>query len=181
MMPLYGIVIVDMQEYFLSKLSKGTQESLVRNNLKLIDLCLQEGYPLFVLELKPEEYGETSPLIKDRISTFPLYSRIKKRFNDGFNGTSLLERVQDLENLVITGVNAGACVLETATSAAAAQFTVHIADDLIADGNKPRWKWDGWRRSEAYEFYRSECLWYPKMTSLLKTLQTANYEIPKIL
>ncbi|MBI2103202.1 isochorismatase family protein [Candidatus Woesearchaeota archaeon] len=174
MMPSYGIVIVDMQDSFLSKLPQRPRESLIRNHLELLDLCLQGRYPIFTLELSPGSYGETTFSIKDKANTSPLYSCIKKRYNDGFECTELSEHVQGLEHLVITGVNARACVFETTTSAANARFSVHIADDLIADGNKPRWKWDGWRRSEAYHFYRSECHWYAKRTSLFEVLRTSS-------
>lgn len=90
--------------------------------------------PLFVLEFK--NYGKTIPELRTEIKEVPRKSFITKSYNNGFRKTGLDEmpEMRRADSLLLMGINASYCVLDTAKCAVEKRYRVITAEDLIANG-----------------------------------------------
>jgi nicotinamidase-related amidase len=128
------VLLIDMQPRFLRRLSATKEDSLLRSQRNVLEYCEKSDVPLAVLEYKRAD--ETHPRLVEPIARVPRRIKIVKSHDDGFNKTELGRTLDewDPEYLILMGLNASACVLETARTAADRGFQLATAADLIGDG-----------------------------------------------
>ncbi|MBI5066240.1 cysteine hydrolase [Candidatus Woesearchaeota archaeon] len=128
-----AVLVVDMQEYFLSALLRGTRKILVSSQLQVLEYCVREGIQVIFLE---HEYHErTTRELNAKSRQIKIFERIRKPGNNGFVGTNLESVLDQFEAdiLCLMGVNASYCVKQTARSAIRKGFSILTSTDLIAD------------------------------------------------
>jgi nicotinamidase-related amidase len=146
-----GIFVIDMQEDFLNQIRE--KEKLIWAQKRLLNFAKEKQIPVFILEYQGRG-GELIPELKKSVVNGESYT-IPKYHCNGFENnlplTCLLERCR-IKNLILTGVFAGACVLETAKGAKKEGITVFTSDMLMN------------RR------YESDTRWYKQHTNYYESL-----------
>lgn len=139
-----AVIIVDMQEEFLLNKLPEKREDLVRSQIEVLRFCKAHDIPVIVVEFKDRSI--TIPEIRTALEGMKNRKYIVKKYNDGFEETGLKEVLEGLgaRNIVLMGVNACACVNETAKSALLNGFRVLtsgslIASDAVMENNCPEW------------------------------------------
>lgn len=125
------ILLVDMQEYFVDTDEK---ERLIPNHIEVLKFGHRHNVPAIIVEY--DGYHDTVSRLSAAIEKlYPVnITKIIKRRNDAFEGTQLTAILKSLgaTHILIMGVNACACVYETANHALTDGFSVLTSRDLIA-------------------------------------------------
>jgi nicotinamidase-related amidase len=164
-----AIILVDMQDFFLKNFKKNVRSKLVDNQLKVLERCKKEKIPLIVLEYKTRGIyrGKTTPALSEKIKSI-YHNTIIKENNSGFTNTDLGKTLDDLKikKLFIMGINANACVQDTAISALKRGYRVIVSKETMACA----WRDGGEMSKKNEEWYKENC-------TLLETAKEAISEI----
>jgi len=129
-----AVLVVDMQDYFLRDAQDSEEvKYLIDRQLEVLGICLTEGIPVGVLE-----YGginRTRRELRNFARNFPKgnVKTFVKQKNNGFSNKHLRPWLRDrnVDSVGLLGVNADACVLETAIGAKNNCFYSFTSTDLI--------------------------------------------------
>lgn len=79
---------------------------------------------------------------------------IEKMRNSGFYETSLddILKRDNVSNLLLTGINAGACILDTAIDGLKKGYTISTGWELILDHNRKRYE-------KSVEWFKQNGIW----------------------
>jgi nicotinamidase-related amidase len=139
-----GVLLIDMQEHYLSDMDDRTRGALINAQREVIDICVERDIPLFILEYK--DRGPTVESIMASARNVQHLTKIRKPLDDGFECTKLDEALKGLgiKSLVLMGVSASWCVKSTAISAVRLRYEVFTTAHLIANcryvkDNPDRW------------------------------------------
>ncbi|RJQ29136.1 isochorismatase family protein [Candidatus Parcubacteria bacterium] len=161
-----ALMIIDMQKSFTQNVPKEDLSQVIKNQKEIIHLCRQKNVPIFDIRWFGE--GHTIADIKNELSGYPhLYEYIKDDDN-AFQASDvkiLLTLLDSLgiETLFLIGMNASACVLETADGAQKNEKNVVIHQFLIVDEEY------GFLDDDRYAVY-----WYKKNTYFLNDMNFSN-------
>ncbi|TSC62985.1 MAG: hypothetical protein Athens041674_356 [Parcubacteria group bacterium Athens0416_74] len=128
-----GVVLIDMQPDFVSGLREYVTARVVHMQKLVLAECARLDIPAVALEYR--RHGATIPELAAALERVPRRNLIVKTNDDGFHGTdlkSVLTRF-DVRSPVLMGINAHACVLQTADSGLRHGFAVKTSEDIIAD------------------------------------------------
>lgn len=132
------VVMVDMQEYFLSDLSKERVAKLIRHQKKVLEYCLKHDIPVVVLEYA--YCGSTIPELRKLVKKLRRKRFFLKQCDDGFESVigSLHDILQEWQTgkLIFMGVNATVCVRQTAESAKDKGYQVLTSPRLVEDSER---------------------------------------------
>ncbi|MDB5266581.1 MAG: nicotinamidase [Parcubacteria group bacterium] len=130
-----AVVVMDMQDFFLKNFPAHIKEKLIAEQGKILRRCIKENIPVVVFEYKAggKDRGRTTPILEKLIRKVAEEIIIKES-NSGFTKTHLdkILRSLKIKNLIIIGVNANACVQDTAIGAMKRGYKVSTAESLIA-------------------------------------------------
>ena len=90
-----AIIVVDMQDFFLKRVTKENRERIIPNQIKVIDFCAKHNVPVVVLEYKRR--GDTTKVLKEKIDKLPNTKTVIKEHNSGFRDTNLAEILESLK------------------------------------------------------------------------------------
>jgi len=128
------VVLVDMQLGFMKPfLNQTIPENLVKNQLRVIEACQKHYLPIAVLEYVA--CGETLDPLRRAIEEVPNHQYFKKGKNSGFTNdefNTYVKRWVD-QDIFLMGVNASACVKETASDALERKYRITTAECVIGD------------------------------------------------
>ena len=146
-----AVIIVDMQEFFLKNFAPTVRNELVNNQGKFIELCVKNKLPFIVLEYKCKgiDKVETIPRLLKKIKN--VYKEIIiKENNSGFTKTGLDKTLKELgiEEIILLGINAHACIQDTAISALKRGYRVATSKGLISNSYRKDMQLS--RRNEAW-------------------------------
>ena len=132
------LVVVDIQDVLMPK-SPEVVESYLRQASKLIRVARALGLPLLVTEQNPERLGGTNAAILDALGDTPLLPKLEFGClaNEAF-----LEALEDSgrRQLIIVGMEAHVCVLQTALDALDRGYEVFIVRDAVVSSRKSDYK-----------------------------------------
>ena len=143
-----AVLLIDMQDHFVRQLDTVERARIIAGQCEIIRQCAARDIPLLVIELVG--FGETLDILKKDIEKVLRTIPITKSGGDAFYGSDLEQELRSLARttLILMGVNASCCVLDTAFTARALGFNVLTADNLIADD----WRYHReWKRRDWYE------------------------------
>ncbi len=128
-----AVLLIDMQDYFLEDISSEEKAREIPYQLDVLDYCKEKSIPVFVLEYK--DSGPTIKVLKDKVDSLEKKTYITKSHDNGFIGTNLAEQLKEysIDTLLLMGVNATACVVDTAYGALKEGFNIMTSKELIAD------------------------------------------------
>ncbi len=170
-----AVMLIDMQTEFVPKLFDCDQKKLYDAHAKVMQkLCIDDYVPLIRViyagsgSIVPEtkKYLDmcqiVTPHVKSSPSAFEKYSRLYPKL-----------KKMEIDTLFIMGINASACVYETAIDASLEKkFKVITADDVIADCIRLRLKSPNKRKEE---FITNGITYYDSHTQFLEDITNKSY------
>jgi isochorismate hydrolase len=133
------LVIIEVQTALVRAMDSGVMSNVLRNLQILISFARELGIPMMATEQYPKGLGQTVPEIKQAWgSVVPLE---KMAFScchvEAFN-----ERLQHLgrRQILLTGMEAHVCVLQTAADLIQGGYEVHVVADGVCSRKKFDWK-----------------------------------------
>lgn len=139
-----AVLLIDMQEPYPTK----EYQDIIPKQAELIKVCQKEAIPVIMVEYIG--CGRTIPQLTSLLPKDNL--RVIKRKDDAFYLTPLDDILQELEvkKLILTGINACACVLKTAVSARELKYQITGSLDLMAGYGPTPKTWRRWYQKRKF-------------------------------
>lgn len=124
------LVVIDIQDKLMPK-REGVTEEVVAKTTRLVKAAKGLGIPVLVTEQNPEKLGPTTAPLAEALEDTPRMGKME--FGCTANPAFLAAlRQTGRKQLIITGVEAHICVLQTALGAREQGFQPFIVQDAIA-------------------------------------------------
>lgn len=125
-----ALVVIDIQDKLMPK-REGVADEVIAKTLRLIKASMCLGIPVLVTEQNPEKLGSTTALLKDALYDTPRIGKME--FGCAAN-PAFREALQNTKRnqLLITGVEAHICVLQTVLGAKEQGYQPFVVQDAIA-------------------------------------------------
>lgn len=127
------LVVIDMQEKLLPSMSDS--EYLLSNTNKLISGCQALNIPIIITEQYPKGLGKTINTIAEQLDK--QYTPIEKTTFSCYKNDNFFEMLENhgKKNIVLCGIEAHICVMQTALELHEAGYQTVISEDCIASRN----------------------------------------------
>ena len=132
------LLIIDMQEKVLAPIP--VREQLVANCGKLIEAAKLFSVPVVITEQYPKGLGPTVSELRGRLSDITTPEKLRFSAVEALNWGMAAERSDDRFKVVIAGIEAHVCVLQTVLDLLICGYQVHVAADAIGSRGKLDWK-----------------------------------------
>lgn len=166
-----GIIIVDMQEFFLNNISKQVQDELIKNQQNIIDIGINKDLQFILLEFKAggELRGSTISKLSNKIKNHVKEVIIKDN-NGGFTKTNLDSILKELniKEIILMGLNANGCIQDTAIGAINRKYKVITSKGIIASSYRNNLTLS--KRNEAW--FRNNTLFFDNPKKLVEYLES---------
>jgi len=132
-------VVIDIQEGLIRAMAPEIRESLPRNLRTLVAFAKEMNIPILATEQYPKGLGRTLPEITKEWGDLSPIEKVV--FNacrvDAFN-----ERLNQLgrKQLILSGIEAHVCVLQTAAGLIERGYGVHVLADAVCSRKKLDWE-----------------------------------------
>lgn len=125
-------MVIDMQNQFVQELRWGEAKRIVPRQIVILKKCLLLKIPIILVEYRGS--GSTIPPLNDILQKKPRVYTIRKKADDGFTNPRLPRLLQRLRTstIIIMGINADACVKDTARSASQQGHRIITSNDLLS-------------------------------------------------
>lgn len=125
-------LIIDIQEKLFPHMQE--KEALIRNCLRLIEGLQVIGIPVIVTQQYTRGLGMTVAAVAEK---FPEFSYIEKISFSCYDEPLVKERLHSLNrtNIIICGIEAHVCILQTCLDLAANGFVPVVAEDCVSSRN----------------------------------------------
>jgi nicotinamidase-related amidase len=132
------LVVVDIQEKLLPPIFN--KERLVRNSQLLIRLAKILSLPVLVTTQYSKGLGSTVPEIAELLTDVPAFDKLEFSCFGSSEFRSRLKSLPGSRNTVLLcGMEAHICVMQTALGALNEGYLVHVASDAV--GSRAEWNW----------------------------------------
>ena len=132
-----AVLLIDMQECFLSNREKENRELLVQSQLEVLTYCAETDIPVIVVEYELPLPEKTIDCLLDKIQSVPRNrSTIKTTDNAMLSSRPNVRRILrsfEVDYLVLMGVNACSCVKSTASTCLKRGYKIATSGDVISD------------------------------------------------
>lgn len=125
-----ALVVIDIQDKLMPK-REGVTEEVVAKTVRLVKAAKGLGIPVLVTEQNPDKLGPTTAPLAEALEDTPRLGKMEfgctanAAFRDALAATGR-------KQLLITGVEAHICVLQTALGAKAQGFETFVVQDAVA-------------------------------------------------
>jgi len=129
------LVVIDIQEKFRPVLFNT--DELISNVIKLVKVFQLLKIPVLVCEQYPKGLGKTMKEIKEELKEFDYVEKVS--FNCFLNSDfiDLLEnKFSDKNQLIICGIEAHVCVIQTVLNALSKNYEVHLVANAVSSRRK---------------------------------------------
>lgn len=125
-------IVVDLQEKLLPKIAN--QESIINNCLWLTKVANKLNIPTILCEQYPKGLGYTHDKIRQRM---PESNIVEKMHFSAARNLMFIDKLASLNksNVIICGIEAHVCVLQTALDLNHMDYHVYVAADSIGSRN----------------------------------------------
>lgn len=140
------LLVVDIQEKLMPFIDE--QASVVQNSAWLIRLAQRLKVPVLVSEQYPKGLGPTIPELKKLMDTQEIVSKV--HFSCGAD-TGCVDKIKQLKRsqIVIVGIEAHVCVLQTAIDLVIQGYEVFVVVDAVSSRSKRDMKYGLKRMAKA--------------------------------
>lgn len=158
-----AVLIIDMQKVFLEDIDGKERRRLIESQAEILNYCAEHDIPIVVVEYRG--CGKTIRELKRRIKKVPRQEFVTKNVNNGFRNPELEEALKTwgVKKIILMGVNASACVIETAEGAIKKGFQIATSECLIADEGKT---------DKSLPWYKKNSIYKENHLELIRTLNT---------
>jgi nicotinamidase-related amidase len=123
------LVIIDMQIKLSTAMPSDAMQAVVNNNQRLIQAAQLLGQPILVTEQYPQGLGATMPELQACLTH---YQPIEKTAFSACGEQRFVQKLhRDQSHIVLTGMEAHICVLQTALALQALGKTVFVVEDAV--------------------------------------------------
>lgn len=131
------LLIVDIQDRLAVVMKE--REKVVRNCLHLVELARMINLPVVVTEQYPKGLGRTVAEIQ---SALPAYQPVEKTAFNCCGEPAFVAEIKKLnrKKVILTGMEAHICCLQTTTGLLQEGFTVHVVRDAVCSRADENWK-----------------------------------------
>jgi nicotinamidase-related amidase len=132
------LVIIDVQERLCRAMDEAVLRKLTSNTSILQEAARELGIPVLVTEQYVKGIGETIPALKEKISE----PAIEKMTFSCCGEAPFPERLKSLgrKQIIVTGMEAHVCVLQTVIDLLDAGYHVHLVRDAVMSRKKDNWR-----------------------------------------
>jgi isochorismate hydrolase len=133
------LVAIDFQETQIRIMPPEVGKNLIRNIRILIAFARQLKIPILATEQYPKGLGRTVSEVKEELGPI---TPIEKVSFSCCGVTPFNERLEELKRnqIILTGMEAHVCVLQTAADLLRKDFVVHVVADAVGSRKKLDWK-----------------------------------------
>ena len=124
-----ALLIIDVQERLIAAMNPARVDRLVNRTLAAIDGAKALGMPIIVTEQYPKGLGPTVPELAEFAADRPAKTRFSCAECLGWLPPSPEEPFQ----IVVAGIEAHVCILQTVLDLLALGYQVHVAVDAVSD------------------------------------------------
>ncbi len=134
-----GVLIIDMQDFFLKLLPESNKNRLISSQRRVLRTAQMLDMPVALIEF--QGFGRSHPDIRSHYRTTKRKTQISKESPSAFSATSLCDwlRAQEVSDLHLMGIWADYCVRDTANDAIAMGFRLSSSRDVL-EGMGSYWK-----------------------------------------
>ena len=131
-----GMLLIDVQEGLLSAENDSIANTKIKRMRELLLFGRANNYPLYTIELDPDEAGRTIPYLQNVLTGYSLARCITKNGPSAFRRTTLKQDLQDdqVKALVLMGLSMNYCVLDSARDARKHGFDVITSPSVMIGG-----------------------------------------------
>ena len=131
------LLVIDVQEKLCRAMDEKVLERLTGNVCVLQETARELGIPVIATEQYVKGLGETLPAIREKL---PDPALEKMSFSCGGDG-NFLDRLRSLKRsqVIVTGMEAHVCVLQTVLELLDAGYHVHLVRDAVMSRRKENW------------------------------------------
>ena len=124
-----ALLVIDIQERLLPVIFES--EKVLNNAIKLVKGFKTLGLPVYYTEQYPKGLGHTEPRLKEALGDI---DPVEKMSFSCFDAGNLFDEFKNknIEQVVICGVEAHVCVVQTVLDLIANGFLVHVAADAVS-------------------------------------------------
>jgi nicotinamidase-related amidase len=132
------LVVIDVQEKLCRAMDEKLLERLTGNISILQDTARELGMPMVATEQYVKGIGETLCILKEKLTDPPL----EKMTFSCCGEAPFPERLKALgkKQVLVTGMEAHVCVLQTVLELLDAGYRVHLVKDAVMSRRKENWK-----------------------------------------
>lgn len=133
------LVVVDVQEVLMKKMTQGVAENVTRNIRTLLTFAKKMAIPVLITEQYPKGLGPTVSEIKMELGPSLPIQKVSfsccgvETFNEKLSQTGR-------KQVILTGIETHVCVLQTADDLIQAAHEVHVVADAICSRRKLDWE-----------------------------------------
>jgi len=133
------LIVIDVQEVLMKKMDQEVKKKVIQNIQTLITFAKEMGIPILITEQYPKGLGNTVAEIKMEMGSILPIEKFSfsccgvVAFNNQLNH---LGRKQ----ILLTGIEAHVCVLQTANDLIQEGYEVHVVADAVCSRNKFDWE-----------------------------------------
>jgi isochorismate hydrolase len=132
------LVVIDVQDKLCRAMDEKVLESLTGNIAILQDTAREMGIPMVATEQYVKGIGETLCILKEKLTD----SALEKMTFSCCGEAPFPERLKALgrKQVIVTGMEAHVCVLQTVIELLDAGYHVHLVKDAVMSRRKENWK-----------------------------------------
>ncbi|MCW5976612.1 MAG: isochorismatase family protein [Bryobacteraceae bacterium] len=129
------LLLVDIQQRLAAAMAGDARAAVIRNAGILAESAGRLGVPVFVSEQYPKGLGTTEPDLERRLGAG--LTRVEKTSFSCCGDDEFLTALRELKRpqVVLAGMEAHVCVLQTAMGLCAAGFQVQVVEDATCSRN----------------------------------------------
>jgi len=124
------LVVVDFQDKVMPR-DAATVEQIVGNTIRFVEAARKMGLPILVTEQNPEKLGTTTERLARVIEDLPRISKMEFSCLGNADFRAALEKT-GRRQLILTGVEAHVCILQTALEAIESGYEAFVVTDAVA-------------------------------------------------
>ncbi len=132
------LLVIDVQEKLCKAMDQEVLRQLTGNVSILLETAKELNIPVLVTEQYPSGLGETLPEIREIL---PVSAAEKMSFSC-CGDQAFMNRLKELKRkqVVVTGMEAHVCVLQTVLDLLSHDYNVHVVNDAVMSRKKKNWK-----------------------------------------
>jgi nicotinamidase-related amidase len=132
------LVVIDVQEKLCRAMDEKVLERLTGNIAILQETARELGIPMVATEQYVKGIGETISILKEKLTD----PALEKMTFSCCGEAPFPERLKELgrKQVIVTGMEAHVCVLQTVLELLDAGYHVHLVKDAVMSRRKENWK-----------------------------------------
>lgn len=132
------LMIIDFQEKLCAAMDGEILEKNAKNVSILLEAARDLGVPVIGTEQYPAGLGATLPGLKEKLEDAPL----EKMSFSCCADDAIMERIaaSGKRSVIVTGMEAHICVLQTVLDLLAKGYAVHVVSDGVLSRKKSNWR-----------------------------------------